>query len=89
MQRLRGAGFFNVEEPPVEWLVGGASGTTEKERRIDDAHLGVMHTLITGVTQSLLQYEPGMDPSEVQALSERAKDDLSQNQAQRKFHMLL
>ena len=87
--RLREAGFVNVDGRLIEWLVGGASGKTEKERRIGDAHLGVIHDLITGVTESLLQYEPGVDPSEVQVLAEKAKEDLSQNQAQRKFYMHL
>ena len=88
-RRLHEAGFVNVEERPVEWLVGGASGATEKERRIGDAHLGVIHTLIAGVTESLLCHEPGVDAGEVQALAERAKEDLSSNQAWRGFYMHL
>ena len=88
-QRLREAGFVNIEAIPVEWLVGGAGGHTEKERRIGDIHLGVIHTLITGVTNSLLQHEPGVEPSEVQALAARAKEDLTENHAERGYFLHL
>ena len=49
-QRLHSAGFTNVRETPVEWLVWGQSALTEKERQIGDLHLGVVNTLIDGVT---------------------------------------
>jgi len=84
-QRLRDAGFVNIRETPVEWLIGGEIGATAKEKYIGDVHLGVIHTLITGATESLLQYEPGADTYEVQALAARAKQDLIDNQGHRKF----
>ena len=88
-QRLHEAGFVEIQGMPVEWLVGGASASSEKERQIGDVHLGVIQTLITVTTKSLLQYEPGVHPEEVGLLAEEAKADLSRNQASRGFFMHL
>ena len=88
-QRLHEAGFIKIQSTPVEWLVGGASGPSEKERLIGDVHLGVIQTLITVTTESLLQHEPGAHPQELSSLAEEAKEDLLRNQASRRFFVHL
>ena len=88
-QRLSSAGFVNIKETPVEWLVGGQSALTEKERQIGDVHLGVINTLIDGVTETVFQHEADMDICEVRNLAARAKKDLLDNQGSRQFFLTL
>ena len=88
-QRLGAAGFVNIKETPVEWLVGGQSGLTKKERYIGDVHLEVIHTLIDGVTETILQHEIDLDICELRELAARAKGDLVDNQRSRKFFLSL
>ena len=87
--RLRDAGFINIKETFPEWLVGGASATSNKEKQIGDIHLEVMCALITGATETLLQHEPGTDAQEVLALAGRAKEDLAKNQKEAGFFLHL
>ena len=88
-ERLKESGFINIRGTPVRWLVGGASGTTEKDRLIGDILLSVVEALIRGVTESLLQYEPGIEPGAIHALASEAIEDLRSNQATRCFTMNL
>ena len=87
--RLRDAGFINVKGKEVEWAVGGKSGGTEKERRIGEAHLGIMQTLIQGVTDSLLQHEVGMEKEKLEQLAKRAREELESDVGERGFFLHL
>ena len=68
----------------MEWLIGGQSAT---ERHIGGIHLGMIDTLIDGVTETVLQYESDIDIRELRRLAARAKEDLLDNQGRRTFFL--